>query len=146
MAQWIRHRPTEPGIAGSSPAGVIFHIFALFRIGIRHTHASKHLFSLLASHQKGATCHDCNLRLRNENHSAPAASDFPYCLTWALQETPTPHLCAMRFASLRYESCLQSCLPGRGQESCLQSCLPGRGQESFAFALACSASVCSFLI
>ena len=28
MAQWIRHRPTEPGIAGSSPAEVIllFHI------------------------------------------------------------------------------------------------------------------------
>ena len=25
MAQWIRHRPTEPGIAGSSPAGVICH-------------------------------------------------------------------------------------------------------------------------
>ena len=24
MAQWIRHRPTEPGIAGSSPAGVMF--------------------------------------------------------------------------------------------------------------------------
>ena len=24
VAQWIRHRPTEPGIAGSSPAGVIF--------------------------------------------------------------------------------------------------------------------------
>ena len=23
MAQWIRHRPMEPGIAGSSPAGVI---------------------------------------------------------------------------------------------------------------------------
>ena len=23
VAQWIRHRPTEPGIAGSSPAGVI---------------------------------------------------------------------------------------------------------------------------
>ena len=23
MAQWIRHRPTEPGVAGSSPAGVI---------------------------------------------------------------------------------------------------------------------------
>ena len=22
VAQWIRHRPTEPGIAGSSPAGV----------------------------------------------------------------------------------------------------------------------------
>ena len=26
MAQWIRHRPTEPGIAGSSPAGVICNI------------------------------------------------------------------------------------------------------------------------
>ena len=26
VAQWIRHRPTEPGIAGSSPAGVIFHV------------------------------------------------------------------------------------------------------------------------
>ena len=25
VAQWIRHRPTEPGIAGSSPAGVIGH-------------------------------------------------------------------------------------------------------------------------
>ena len=25
VAQWIRHRPTEPGIAGSSPAGVICH-------------------------------------------------------------------------------------------------------------------------
>ena len=25
VAQWIRHRPTEPGIAGSSPAGVISH-------------------------------------------------------------------------------------------------------------------------
>ena len=24
VAQWIRHRPTEPRIAGSSPAGVIF--------------------------------------------------------------------------------------------------------------------------
>ena len=24
VAQWIRHRPTEPGIAGSSPAGVIY--------------------------------------------------------------------------------------------------------------------------
>ena len=24
VAQWIRHRPTQPGIAGSSPAGVIF--------------------------------------------------------------------------------------------------------------------------
>jgi hypothetical protein len=24
VAQWIRHRPTEPGIAGSSPAGVIW--------------------------------------------------------------------------------------------------------------------------
>ena len=23
VAQWIRHRPTEPGIAGSSPAGVL---------------------------------------------------------------------------------------------------------------------------
>ena len=23
VAQWIRHRPTEPGIAGSSPAGII---------------------------------------------------------------------------------------------------------------------------
>ena len=23
VAQWIRHRPMEPGIAGSSPAGVI---------------------------------------------------------------------------------------------------------------------------
>ena len=28
VAQWIRHRPTEPGIAGSSPAGVIFLILA----------------------------------------------------------------------------------------------------------------------
>ena len=28
VAQWIRHRPTEPGIAGSSPAGVIlWHCF-----------------------------------------------------------------------------------------------------------------------
>ena len=24
VAQWIRHRPTEPGLAGSSPAGVIW--------------------------------------------------------------------------------------------------------------------------
>ena len=29
VAQWIRHRPTEPGIAGSSPAGVIFSTSAL---------------------------------------------------------------------------------------------------------------------
>ena len=29
VAQWIRHRPTEPGIAGSSPAGVIVIISAL---------------------------------------------------------------------------------------------------------------------
>jgi hypothetical protein len=28
VAQWMRHRPTEPGIAGSSPAGVILlHCF-----------------------------------------------------------------------------------------------------------------------
>ena len=27
VAQWIRHRPTEPGIAGSSPAGVIAAAF-----------------------------------------------------------------------------------------------------------------------
>ena len=29
VAQWIRHRPTEPGIAGSSPAGVILRITSL---------------------------------------------------------------------------------------------------------------------
>ena len=28
MAQWIRHRPTEPEIAGSSPAGVILKYIA----------------------------------------------------------------------------------------------------------------------
>ena len=28
VAQWIRHRPTEPGIAGSSPAGVIGEVQA----------------------------------------------------------------------------------------------------------------------
>ena len=26
VAQWIRHRPTEPGIVGSSPTGVIFEV------------------------------------------------------------------------------------------------------------------------
>ena len=26
VAQWIRHRPTEPGIAGSSPAGFIWSV------------------------------------------------------------------------------------------------------------------------
>ena len=30
MAQWIRHRPTEPGIAGSSPARVTFTQALLF--------------------------------------------------------------------------------------------------------------------
>ena len=29
VAQWIRHRPTEPGIAGSSPAGVILLLFQI---------------------------------------------------------------------------------------------------------------------
>ena len=29
VAQWIRHRPTEPGIAGSSPAGVILPAWLL---------------------------------------------------------------------------------------------------------------------
>ena len=28
VAKWIRHRPTEPGIAGSSPAGVICYRLA----------------------------------------------------------------------------------------------------------------------
>ena len=32
MAQWIRHRPTEPGIAGSSPAGVILSPSALHAV------------------------------------------------------------------------------------------------------------------
>ena len=32
MAQWIRHRPAEPGIAGSSPAGVIFQVLLLFAL------------------------------------------------------------------------------------------------------------------
>ena len=32
VAQWIRHRPTEPGIAGSSPAGVIFSTSALHAV------------------------------------------------------------------------------------------------------------------
>ena len=30
MAQWIRHRPTEPGIAGSSPAEVIVALVLVF--------------------------------------------------------------------------------------------------------------------
>ena len=29
VAQWIRHRPTEPGIAGSRPAGVIAPIYCV---------------------------------------------------------------------------------------------------------------------
>jgi hypothetical protein len=32
VAQWIRHRPTEPGIAGSSPAGVILAVGASVRV------------------------------------------------------------------------------------------------------------------
>ena len=30
MAQWIRHRPPKPGIAGSSPAGGSFLIYQIF--------------------------------------------------------------------------------------------------------------------
>ena len=29
VAQWIRHRPTEPGIAGSSPAKVIVYCMCM---------------------------------------------------------------------------------------------------------------------
>ena len=32
VAQWIRHRPTEPGIAGSSPAGVISTTHAVIQM------------------------------------------------------------------------------------------------------------------
>ena len=32
VAQWIRHRPTEPGIAGSSPAGVIHGMDSVLRL------------------------------------------------------------------------------------------------------------------
>ena len=87
----------------SSPAGVIFHSSAFFCIGSRHTHASKHLSPLLPSHQKGATCEDCNLCLRSESDSASVAYDFSYVLTWSLQEIQTPHFCAMRSSFLRYE-------------------------------------------
>ncbi len=37
VAQWIRHRPTEPGIAGSSPAGVIWPIAELRLAGLHCT-------------------------------------------------------------------------------------------------------------
>ena len=33
VAQWIRHRPTEPGIAGSSPAGVMPARASYCRVG-----------------------------------------------------------------------------------------------------------------
>ena len=42
VAQWIRHRPTEPGIAGSSPAGVILLPVQLLSF---HDHASKTLLA-----------------------------------------------------------------------------------------------------
>ena len=42
VAQWIRHRPTEPGIAGSSPAGVILLPVQLLSF---HGHASKTLLA-----------------------------------------------------------------------------------------------------
>ena len=34
VAQWIRHRPTEPGIAGSSPGGVILTHASIDRAAI----------------------------------------------------------------------------------------------------------------
>jgi hypothetical protein len=36
VAQWIRHRPTEPGIAGSSPAGFIspWHVLILSKLQV----------------------------------------------------------------------------------------------------------------
>ena len=37
VAQWIRHRPTELGIAGSSPAGVIVWV-SLLRNGADNAH------------------------------------------------------------------------------------------------------------
>ena len=44
VAQWIRHRPTEPGIAGSSPAGVIFgfhdHLYCDIKVE-RHCKVSR---------------------------------------------------------------------------------------------------------
>ena len=43
VAQWIRHRPPKPGIAGSSPAGVFLWHFAVYiflqRIGMLLDHS-----------------------------------------------------------------------------------------------------------
>ena len=44
VAQWIRHRPTEPGIAGSSPAGVMFRLLPA-RSGFLFTDANVRPFA-----------------------------------------------------------------------------------------------------
>ena len=40
VAQWIMHRPTEPGIAGSSPAGVICD-YIVNAVPICHKHFTR---------------------------------------------------------------------------------------------------------
>ena len=55
MAQWIRHRPTEPGIAGSSPAGVIWAIAELRLAGLRCTLVER--AGVLRSTRGGRVCH-----------------------------------------------------------------------------------------
>ena len=47
VAQWIRHRPTEPGIAGSSPAGVMFRLLPA------HSFFSLHRFESKTSRSMG---------------------------------------------------------------------------------------------
>jgi hypothetical protein len=54
VAQWIRHRPTEPEIAGSSPAGVIASIICCGCVGSKD--ASRH--GAIASLPAPAWCHD----------------------------------------------------------------------------------------
>ena len=41
VAQWLRHRPPKPGIAGSSPAGGLLFNFALF-VRCEYTRSNLH--------------------------------------------------------------------------------------------------------
>ena len=72
MAQWIRHRPMEPGIPGSSPAGVRVPMYSERVDNASRCRCTGELAVLRSRQHGGATCVD--IARRRHRTTEPSAS------------------------------------------------------------------------
>ena len=138
VAQWIRHRPTEPGVAGPSPAGVICMMRHAMRRALRYAREAALGFGFLAQRDNWYDSNwslACHIYFSMGAVSSRACSEALMCCTGLAHCQAQHTLLGNNFEAARASHLHNPVLPGRlpwGKPSAQASCSkPAGGQKLF---------------